>query len=323
MRGSWRLGIVLVAGFLALGAGCGDDDDASPDKGGSGGSSGHGGSAGRRPMSRGGTGGFSPSSGGEGGNNSIDPNEAAYTCKPRPPAAGGTLTEGAACCGNLGVCTESPTGAGSQDWGYDLCSKAASLRCAPRPSEMMMSEDGGVSGPIECRMAWPGGPAGAPTFEGRCLPGCFLTESPIVQRITPSTCPAGEFCAPCYNPVDGQSTGHCERDGDAPHDPAPPALIECGSGTGLCVPSYAAGDQAAQLSQLNCANGELCAPLRKVADPDACFERCDGGDFGPGACVPNFIVPAVIRGALAAANCGAGELCAPCEVAGQRFGVCD
>jgi hypothetical protein len=172
-------------------------------------------------------------------------------------------------------------------------------------------------------MGWPGAPANAPTFEGRCVTGCFLTESPIAQRITQSTCPAGEYCAPCFNPIDGQSTGQCERDGDAPKEPALTALIQCGSGTGLCVPNYAAGSQAAQLSQLNCAANELCAPLRKVANPEACFERCDGGDFGPGACVPAFLIPDALRGALTATSCGVGELCAPCAIAGQRVGVCD
>lgn len=323
MRASWGLRIVLAVGLAAGVVGCGDDDDAP--KGGTGGTGGQGGSAGRRPMARGGTGGYAPSAG-QGGNTGVDPNESAYACKPPVPLGGGTLTAGAACCGNLGVCTANPSEPGSQDWGYDQCSKAASLRCAPVEPQAS-SEDGGVAGPLACRMMWPGAPAGAPTFEGRCVTGCFLLESPIVQRITQSGCPDGQFCAPCYNPIDGQSTGHCEVDGDAPKDPAPPALISCGAGTGLCVPSYAAGEQAMQLMQLSCAAGEVCAPLRKVADPRACFDRCNAGDdFGPGACVPNFLIPPqyeFIRNLVSGEGCGAGEICAPCSIAGFNVGVCN
>lgn len=321
MRASWGFGIVMTVGLTVVAIGCGDDDDG-PGKGeAKGGSGGQGGSAGRRPMTRGGTGGFAPG-GGQGGDTGIDPNESAYLCKPPAPATGGSLREGEACCGSAGVCTRDPSGPGSQDWGYDLCTKAAGLRCAPVEAAESM-EDAGVVDPTECRMMYPDAPAGAPTFEGRCITGCFLTESPIVMRITASTCAAGQYCAPCYNPISGESTGHCERNGDSPKEPAPKTLLECGNGTGLCVPAYAAGQQAMNLPQLTCAAGELCAPLAKVANPQACFPRCDGGDLGPGACVPTFLVPEFITGLLSPGSCGTSELCAPCAIAGQRIGVCD
>ena len=51
----------------------------------------------------------------------------------------------------------------------------------------------------------------------------------------------GELCAPCYNPLNGRSTGTCERPGDSPLDPPPPGFAECASGLGYCVPMYAAG----------------------------------------------------------------------------------
>jgi hypothetical protein len=321
MRDSWGLEIVLVAGLLStLALGCGDDDDAkSTGKGGSGGQGGSGGSSGRRPMTRGGTGGFSPSTGGTGGGPAIDSNEAAYGCKPAGPVTGGTLNAGAACCGDLGVCTANPSGPGSQDWGADLCSVASFLRCEPRAIE----EDGGVASRDHCRMTWPGAPANAPSFEGRCVTGCFLTGSPIAQRITQQSCASGQYCAPCYNPIDGKSTGQCEFEGDAPQDDAPSPLVACGDGLGLCVPSYATGTQATSLSRLNCGEGELCAPLRKVANPKACFDRCVDESLGAGACVPNFLVPEILRVALMMGSCGDGELCAPCSFAGMPIGVCD
>jgi hypothetical protein len=74
--------------------------------------------------------------------------------------------------------------------------------------------------------------------------------------------------------------------------------------------------------QLTCASGELCAPKIKAADPNACFVHCDGGDYGPGACVPDFLAGA-FSALLKQGDCQTSELCAPCELPGVRLGVCD
>ena len=124
--------------------------------------------------------------------------------------------------------------------------------------------------------------------------------------------------------MNGKSTGICELPGDSPLEPPPAAFKERAEGNaGYCVPSYAAGGAAAQLSQLTCAAGELCAPKNKVADPDACFERCDTAiGLGPGACAPSFLA-AGLGGILQMSTCKAGELCIPCDAVNIRTGVCD
>jgi hypothetical protein len=175
-----------------------------------------------------------------------------------------------------------------------------------------------------CRVRLPGSPEAAPSYEGRCMANCFVLGSPIASRLSQATCDEGESCAPCFNPLNGESTGICELSGDKPLEPAPPALAECGEGgTGYCVPAYAAGNSAGQLSQLTCGTGELCAPKNKVADPNACFEHCDAGAaFGPGACAPTFLA-GQLTALLSVATCKTGEVCTPCEALNLRTGVCD
>jgi hypothetical protein len=58
-------------------------------------------------------------------------------------------------------------------------------------------------------------------------------------------CPAEQACAPCFNPVDGKSTGACNTGTDMPVKPAPTPYKTCpegnmdgqNAGGGLCVPS--------------------------------------------------------------------------------------
>jgi hypothetical protein len=154
------------------------------------------------------------------------------------------------------------------------------------------------------------------------LPSCFVQRSPIVSRLSRATCTEGQTCTPCFNPLTGDSTGACEHAGDAPTEAPLTGFAECADNTGYCLPAFAAGNSAAQLSRLTCAEGELCAPKVKVADPSACFSRCDGGALGPGACVPQFLT-AQLGSLLMRASCAVGELCAPCDALGNHTGVCD
>jgi hypothetical protein len=244
--------------------------------------------------------------------------DSAYQCKPPLGDRGGMAQAAASCCGGLGVC-KSGESAGLP---HDACAAQPDLRCVPVPNPET-DADGGVDTTfMGCRLQLPGAPPTAPSYEGRCLPTCFVAGSPIANRLSQAGCSKGQVCSPCYNPLDGRATGICERSGDAPLDPPVVPLAQCADGLGYCVPSYAVGSSAAQLMQLTCAAGELCAPKNKVADPNSCFARCDAAALGPGACVPAFLA-GLVAPLLSPDGCATGELCAPCEALGSRTGVCD
>jgi hypothetical protein len=252
----------------------------------------------------------------------------AYTCKPKAEDNGGVGRADARCCAGMGKCTSDLSEGLSSGFPLDTCSAEGELRCVPNMREVVAVQadtDTDAGTPLAfaaCRVSFPGSPANFPDYEGRCLPTCFAKGNPIAARLGQSSCSAGELCAPCFDPLTGQSTGSCELQGDAPSEPAPVAFGECADGLGYCVPAFAAGMQAGQLTQLTCGSGELCGPKNKVADPNACFARCDTGSFGPGACVPGFLA-SVGAGILARADCQEGEVCGPCELFGTRTGVCD
>lgn len=315
-RASSGWSLVLVA--LVTCVACGDDasDSESKSEAGAGGKSANG---------------SSDSSGGSGGHNTMlprmtarDQTDSAYTCRPKPEDSGGVGSKGSRCCAGTGVCTGDLSDGFLHGFPLDTCSAESELRCLPNMRNVSVGdEDAGTSaGFATCRVRFPGAPADFPDYEGRCLPACFARQNPIAARLSQATCAAGELCAPCYDPLTGKSTGSCELYGDAPAEPASEAFGECADGLGYCVPSFAAGMQASQLMQLSCADGELCGPKNKVADPGACFEHCDAGSYGPGACVPTFLA-SFVAGFLAQGDCEPSMVCGPCSLFGMRTGICD
>jgi hypothetical protein len=255
-----------------------------------------------------------------------DPNAAAYHCVPKPGDDGGNARRGATCCGGLGRCTE-PSDDTPASLPHDACSASPDLRCVPLQPMAAAADDAdaGMSNQgkyASCRVVLPGAPSSFPDYEGRCLPSCFVQHGDFAARLSQGTCEPGETCAPCYSPLTGDATGDCSLFGDSPVDPAPEGFSECSDGLGYCVPAFAAGMQASQLSQLTCQSGELCGPKAKVADPNACFEHCDAGTFGAGACVPMFLA-STFAFALTTSTCSNSEVCAPCDFLGTRTGVCD
>lgn len=304
---------LLLIGVVACG---GDDteegsqpDAMSAPKGGKGGAGGAGGSAAGR--------------GGQLPRMTPSQNDSAYTCRPKAADDTGIGSDGSRCCAGMGICTSDVSEGVANGFPRDKCEEE--LRCLPNMREIAAAEGGDAGMPMAfpaCRVSFPGAPPEFPDYEGRCLPTCFATQNPIAARLQQSTCNAGELCAPCFDPLTGNSTGSCELQGDAPKDAPPTPFAECADGHGYCVPAFAAGMQAGQLAQLTCAAGELCGPKNKVADPNACFARCDAGTFGAGACVPGFLA-SVGAGILPRGECEEGMVCGPCELFGMRTGVCD
>lgn len=297
---------------------CGDDD---ADSGGAGQNT-----AGDRGGANSGQGAMTRPDGGSAGTTGTDGET--YRCKATPVDPGGTRQLKASCCGGRGVCTAAASA--QPGLPHDSCDSDPDLRCQPNPPIIESSldagaDDGGTEGGSDdhCRVQLPGTPIGGPDYEGRCVASCFAQNLAIYSRLSQATCGGGEICAPCYDPLSGASTGTCARKGDKPSESKPKGFSECGeNNAGYCVPSYAAGTQASQLSQLTCKTGELCAPKIKAANPNACFPHCTSDQYGPGACVPDFLAGS-FSALLTQMDCGTSEYCAPCELFGTRLGVCD
>lgn len=325
--GLWvaRMGCGLI---LLTGGACGGDDTddtASNIKGNTGGKAageaGRGGSS--ASASSAGRGGSAAGRGGTLPRTQQPAASDAYRCQPKPEDKRGFGSDGARCCAGFGSCTPAAGLAGASGLPRDTCSAESELVCLPNEPPKTEEADGGTSsGFAHCRVKFPGAPADFPDYEGRCMASCFGLKSPIAARLSVATCEQGQLCTPCYDPLTGDSTGSCELRGDAPTEPGPKGFAECAGGLGYCVPAFAAGMFAGDLRQLTCAQGELCGPKNKVADPSACFDQCESAGFGPGACVPEFLA-SNFSSFLAPTTCTDGNLCAPCAILGQRTGVCD
>lgn len=314
---SRKLLYLLSAGLILSGVACGDDDDDSaPDGGPDGGPADSGtpakdasmGGTGGKGMT--GTGGMSAGTGGMGGTTDV------YTCMPPEPEKGGTAKEGDACCSGLGLCTKNASGTGSSGYGLDKCQFGKGLSCAPNLSLLDTDagdDDGGAAAVQTCRVELPAN-LGDFDLEGRCVPSCFTTGDASAANLGQSTCAKNNKCVPCYSPVTGESTGACEQNGDSPAEAAPPGFDACGDGAGYCIAMNAAsaGGMSVMLPQLECKDGDVCAPKIKVLDQKACFAHCDSVIGGPGACIAAFIIPETMRNLLQQSTCDDAEICAPC-----------
>lgn len=332
-------GVLLSIGLSA----CSDDTPATPaaETGGSigtgGGSTGGAATGGKSGGGTGGgTAGAGGSTGGKAGGDSGPP-PVDYVCsdaKPRDP--GGTGADGASCCGGAGKCAapSTVTGDAAKSLGHDTC--GATLVCAPTATAK----------PTACTTN-----VGGNGLEGRCIPSCFMLGNP--QSLTldkggvdgGTACGADELCAPCWNPVDGTSTGSCNTNGDAPTSTAPTPYAKCPAandagqpvGGGLCVPASALATAKDPKSPIynpainglkkgSCAAGELCVPEAKAKDPTHCSPHCTTGStvmalgtlYKNGACTPEYVIFDVagasgIMFSSGGTGCSAGELCAPCQ----------
>jgi hypothetical protein len=180
------------------------------------------------------------------------------------------------CCGGIGVCVPDSLVSEEQQelLGTDTCTGDGIL-CAPRA----LTEPGAQ--PAPCRSF------GSQDREGRCLAACIPQIADRADQLRQETCDAGELCAPCYDPVNGEDTGACRVNGDEPVDENPGRFptcestnlfcAECEPCDGRCVPDYIVpDDQAWLLLQKTCADDELCAP---------CYSPIGGEPTG--ACGPD------------------------------------
>jgi hypothetical protein len=214
----------------------------------------------------------------------MDTGACKQSCDKGPTEGAKTFPE---CCSAQGRCVPNTLVPESQrsQLGKDSCSGANDL-CAPKAQVTDPT-----SKPKSCTTFPP------QNREGRCLPSCLPAVSGRASQLRQETCEMGELCAPCYDPVNGGSTGACGINGDMPAQPDPGAFVRCEAialilplGEGRCVPPYLAGTQASILAQSTCKVGEICAPcINPLGDggpqPTGACPSGDGGaprDAGPG-----------------------------------------
>ena len=163
--------------------------------------------------------------------------------------------------------------------------------------------------------------------EGRCLSSVLPAVAAQADLLPQDTCAASERCTPCYNPIDGTSTGACSLSCDAgPTLPAKP-FAECCDARARCVPASAIpDDQEGQLSEQECedaAAGSLCVPNEILANGP--FPACEAnswilGDY-TGVCLSECLDFGIQGVALAQGNCADDFKCAPCERNGEPTGA--
>lgn len=219
------------------------------------------------------------------------------------------------CCGDLGRCV--PTGAVPNDeqsnLGPDVCTNAGDL-CVP----LTLSAPNSI--PSSCFVSSTGA-------EGRCLPGCLPEVASRIGQLATDGCDPSSFCTPCYDPVDGTSTGACSIGTDAPKLPKV-VFPSCCDSEGSCVPeSFVSASEMAQLPSSGCAqSGTVCAPTDFAKDPSLVPPACTVSSTGAeGRCLTTCL-PEVARRAnsLSQDSCAADHLCVPCDdpVDGTTTGAC-
>lgn len=170
------------------------------------------------------------------------------------------------------------------------------------------------------------------------MPSCVPEIQTKAAFLPQDTCPDMHLCAPCFDPVTGDSTGLCEFNGDTPTD-APVVFDECCVQTspagapvtyGTCAPAeILPPDKADLLIAETCTQeGTKCVPLEFVENPDFKFAPCIAtgllGMSRPGGCVKDCLVTGIQQSVSSQSTCPEEEICAPCTgPLGKPTGVCD
>lgn len=160
--------------------------------------------------------------------------------------------------------------------------------------------------------------------EGRCL-SAVLPEVAKQKALLPQdTCTANERCTPCFNPVDGTSTGACNISCDPGPTQAAKPFAQCCSGRARCVPTTLVPQaEQSHLSQQSCTNQDLCVPdALLLNDPIA---TCTANSFllgdYTGVCLSDCLNFGIAGIALVRGSCMDHEKCAPCVQNGKPTGA--
>ena len=160
--------------------------------------------------------------------------------------------------------------------------------------------------------------------EGRCLSQALPDVKKQASLLPQDSCATTEKCAPCYDPVSGQSTGACNLSCDP--GPTKPAVIfaQCCGAQAHCVPTSAVPQsEQGNLSQQECTTTDLCVPDQILeAQP---IPTCSGnspfiGSY-TGVCLSNCLDFGIEGIALVQGDCTGNTTCAPCTLNGQPTGA--
>lgn len=160
--------------------------------------------------------------------------------------------------------------------------------------------------------------------EGRCL-SLVLPDVKSQEALLPQdTCAASERCTPCYNPVDGTSTGACSLACDTGPTKPPVTFAKCCSDRAHCVPSASIPDeQEGNLSQDDCTDTNLCVPdqiLLAQTIPTCTANSFILGNY-TGVCLSDCFDFGIQGIALARGSCQSNFKCAPCTQNGEPTGA--
>ena len=195
--------------------------------------------------------------------------------------------------------------------------------CAPEKSIAA----GGQYLPATCKAL-----AGA---EGRCLNKNIPQVDAQKAQLAQDTCDASELCTPCFNPIDGKTTGACNTVScDAPKQPARAFTACCnsqGTSRAKCVPtSIVPSAEQGNLDDDNgtCQKGaELCVP-NEMLQPNFKGPACTGSTFLTGSydgvCLSDCLSFSFIQSlGISRGSCTKGFKCAPCSnpLTGQPTGA--
>jgi hypothetical protein len=160
--------------------------------------------------------------------------------------------------------------------------------------------------------------------EGRCLSRVLPDVKKQEAMLPQDTCGANERCTPCFNPVDGTSTGACNLSCDTGPTKAPVTFAQCCDARAHCVPSTAIpDDQEDNLDEDNCTAGNLCVPDQILLNQPIATCTANSLVLGnySGVCLSDCFNFGIQGIALARGSCAANHKCAPCTQNGQPTGA--
>lgn len=163
--------------------------------------------------------------------------------------------------------------------------------------------------------------------EGRCLSTVIPQVKSQETLLPQDTCGATERCTPCFNPVDGTSTGACSISCDTGPTQAAKPFAACCDNRAHCVPTTSIPQsQQGQLDDKECkdtAPNTLCVPDELITN--AAIPTCKANSFilgnYTGVCLSDCLDFGIQGIALAKGDCQSGFKCAPCEQNGQPTGA--
>jgi hypothetical protein len=162
--------------------------------------------------------------------------------------------------------------------------------------------------------------------EGRCLSPCIPQVAEQASLLPQDVCPGDWLCAPCFDPLTGESTGACTQGCDTGPTEDPVTFANCCDDLGSCVPeALVPEEQLSQLGTDTCTEaGTVCAP-NDLANPSFIPPTCDSVAGAEGRCLPACL-PDIAAQAdlLPQADCADAHLCAPCydPLTAEDTGAC-